>query len=684
MQFINVEEEGLIENFNSELKNAYINEIPVFIRKILLEDLKCRPLELKHKEDSTNPIHIRWEYDGLGVIFFYKFNSEEVEIHILPTPSKKTVSENNSWYNIENLNTVLADHLSDEVIDKGSLNERIKYYEKPDKSQCCLKIQNLTWKEAEFVIPVITNWSKENQQKTILPDEIIECLKMLECTPQYTRRENNSIIPCKHKSGKLLVWILNPNINGDSYGLRTPDISRELEWYEAGAFRDLLPADIEFERREKGRWASLNKLSKKDVVTCLPVIINWMLQNNIVDLKSNILEGDFKMSKTEELAKLLEKTHNLILHGAPGTGKTYLAREIAKEMGCPKNQIGFVQFHPSYDYTDFVEGIRPVTSSDGITNRFERRDGVFKEFCKKVIEENSIEAKRNKILKLIEDYFSNGKKNIVCDRYDYSVSLSDNEIKMNGPFSFNFTENINVLLDYCFSQKDVLLSDEKKCQKIIFETIYEELKIKIKKIKEEDIKTETQHPSIFIIDEINRGDLSKILGELFFTIDPGYRGPSGRIKTQYQNLVTEDDIFAEGFYIPENVYIIGTMNDIDRSVESMDLAMRRRFTFKEVMAKDTRDTILSCLNEETKKEAICRMDRLNNSISKMEGLSSAYHIGGAYFLKLSELDNDFELLWEYHLKGLLREYLRGNGDIEMKIAQLKNAYDSENNIDEDN
>ena len=70
-------------------------------------------------------------------------------------------------------------------------------------------------------------------------------------------------------------------------------------------------------------------------------------------------------------------------------------------------------------------------------------------------------------------------------------------------------------------------------------------------------------PFIFIIDEINRGEISKIFGELFFSIDPGYRGEDGKVKTQYQNMVPEGDVFADGFYVPDNVYIIGTMNDID-------------------------------------------------------------------------------------------------------------------------
>ena len=251
-----------------------------------------------------------------------------------------------------------------------------------------------------------------------------------------------------------------------------------------------------------------------------------------------------------------------------------------QDVNMNNDDYGFVQFHPSYDYTDFVEGLRPIKDSNG-NIMFERKDGVFKEFCK-----NALQNRSSKF--------------------------------------------------------------------------------------------------VFIIDEINRGEISKIFGELFFAIDPGYRGEIGRVKTQYNNLISNDetdDEFEDGFFIPENVYIIGTMNDIDRSVESMDFAMRRRFAWKEIKAKDTQYMLDNILDNEVLDEAKERMNKLNKAIEKIEGFNSSYHIGASYFLKLKNYyDNSrdnkeaFTSLWENHLKGLLYEYLRGMPDAENKLNELKNAY----------
>lgn len=286
------------------------------------------------------------------------------------------------------------------------------------------------------------------------------------------------------------------------------------------------------------------------------------------------------ISYSEEVrscAELLQSNYNLVLSGAPGTGKTFAAKKIAELMEDATWEL--VQFHPSYDYTDFVEGLRPVMNSRrGIG--FERKDGVFKEFCKR--------------------------------------ALRDTEGK----------------------------------------------------------------PYVFIIDEINRGEISKIFGELFYSIDRGYRGEAGRVKTQYQNLVPREDPFYEGFYVPENVYIIGTMNDIDRSVESIDFAMRRRFAWVEFTAEKSQSMLESddawggkeVRDKIDIDEVKARMDRLNKCIVSDEiGLTRAYQIGAAYFLKYA-LYNDFDDLWNNHLKGVLYEYLRGAYDIEDKMKKLENAY----------
>ena len=174
---------------------------------------------------------------------------------------------------------------------------------------------------------------------------------------------------------------------------------------------------------------------------------------------------------------------------------------------------------------------------------------------------------------------------------------------------------------------------------------------------------------LFIIDEINRGEISKILGELFFSIDPGYRGKSGEVATQYSNMHTDPN---EKFYIPENVYIIGTMNDIDRSVDSFDFAMRRRFRFVELRADERLEMLANLNNEEKEAEAIARMSALNVEIAATEGLNENYQIGASYFLKLKNID--FDQLWSDYLHPLLQEYINGMYDEEGIMERFKKSY----------
>ena len=383
----------------------------------------------------------------------------------------------------------------------------------------------------------------------------------------------------------------------------------------------------------------------------------------------NYIQGDTQMTQEDTLVKkyadLLKNTKNLILTGAPGTGKTYLAKQIAKELGCEDDNIGFVQFHPSYDYTDFVEGLRPVQDENGNGSQigFERKDGVFKAFCARALKINDEE---------INEFFFDRQFSVKGDLTGFNVIIKDENIEITNPYH-NIESSKSEFRDYLNNTESVD-KNRKKIQILVYDYIRNEI-----------LKNKKQN-FVFIIDEINRGEVAKIFGELFYCVDPGYRGEKGRISTQYQNLVTCGE-FQEGFFIPENVYIIGTMNDIDRSVESMDFAFRRRFTWAEVKASDTVDMLYPSTTEngeptgleskELADEAKRRMENLNNAISEIEGLNEAYHIGASYFLKLKNYDGNqderFESLWEYHIKGILQEYLRGNPN--GKLEDLKATYD---------
>lgn len=355
------------------------------------------------------------------------------------------------------------------------------------------------------------------------------------------------------------------------------------------------------------------------------VTINEGLKSTAINLFKSYCFGCFFWSTFENQGGLSNKIDelisrgdkNIILTGAPGTGKTFACQSYAREQvsnfiyenNLEKAEgkqsayltvdyfIKTVQFHPGYDYSDFIEGLRPKKVDSNII--YDRKDGIFKDFCRQVVEFN----KNHKYANLAE--------------------------------SAKF---------------------------------------------------------FFIIDEINRGEVSKIFGEAFSMIETDKRAPvdsksedvSNKVDTQYSSLIEDkdNDPFQHGFYIPENVYILATMNEIDRSLEAMDFAFRRRFSWLTVEVEDTLNEIIvnsvldACTNSVSKNmsEIEDSFNKLNELIKK--NLGSDYMLGGSYLTSLKNSSKTSvktlkEELWNNHLEPIIKDYIKGSED---KIEDYKSKF----------
>lgn len=321
-------------------------------------------------------------------------------------------------------------------------------------------------------------------------------------------------------------------------------------------------------------------------------------------------QGDLS-NKIDEL--ILRGDKNIILTGAPGTGKTFACQSYAREQvlnfitenkitenkdnleKAEGNQRAYlsvdyfiktVQFHPGYDYSDFIEGLRPKREGNSII--YDRKDGIFKEFLRKVV--------------------------------DFNTAHKDDNLAESAKF-------------------------------------------------------------FFIIDEINRGEVSKIFGEAFSMIETDKRAPvdiesekvTNKVDTQYSSLIEDNDPFQHGFYIPENVYILATMNEIDRSLEAMDFAFRRRFSWLTVEVEDTLNEIIvnSVLDACTNSVSSC-MSEIEKSFNALNGLikdnlGSDYMLGGSYLTSLKNSSKTSvktlkEELWNNHLEPIIKDYIKGSED----------------------
>lgn len=422
----------------------------------------------------------------------------------------------------------------------------------------------------------------------------------------------------RDETGKIESRKINEN-EIEIYTLDTTDTGRHFLWNEESVSYAIATSDSKT-RSNCIKMIQLIHQKNKEIFAGFKFVIKLDSdeENNAMNEKNKHAPSNLN----DIVEEAIDKNKQVIFTGAPGTGKTYTVREVVKKLTQDESQYKFVQFHPSYDYSDFVEGLRPVVTKDSPDPTFVRLDGTFKQFCRSIVE------------KELETFCS--------DFRDLSAPEKREKLK-----------------DYYNAVKEGTFQGE--------ETAY-----------------------YFLIDEINRADLSKVFGELMFGLEESYRGIENRFDTQYKNLKTYQvdpdtgiaspmafDCFADGFFIPQNLHLIGTMNDIDRSVESFDFALRRRFRWIDVKANEIMESSLKAMGVPNPEDIARKAIKMNNCLSGFSfGLGEAYHIGPAYFKSMSageKLKEDLKEVFSHRIEPLLREYTRGQnaGKVEELIQKCE-------------
>ena len=440
------------------------------------------------------------------------------------------------------------------------------------------------------------------------------------------------------------------------------------------------------------------KLEEKDYFEYDAIMSGFSPINTREDIKYRIDELIKKYSgekMKEEIINILKNKKQIILQGAPGTGKTYSSSEIAVKLidgNAPsdraelmkrykelvdKEQIFFTTFHQSMDYEEFVEGIKPNTLNDNII--YELEDGIFKKACYSTktagLNKTSIEKAWNEFK---EDLIS---KEIRFDSNNNNIGKITLKTKTNIDFYLTTDKNDNV--KYKPSTQNPNSEEWRHIRASLFglynktyesalsytEPLLQYLKVNYNL---SDAIENNKSPVVLIIDEINRGNISKIFGELITLLEVDKR------KGKENEIEVILPYSKEKFSVPDNLYIIGTMNTADRSIGYIDYALRRRFAF--ISIKAYKSAIEKYYNDnknsDCKDKAINLFDDIKNLIDKNineEFESDDIMIGHSYFMaqNFEELQNKLE----YEIKPLLLEYfkdgiLKLNKDLKDTINNL--------------
>lgn len=384
----------------------------------------------------------------------------------------------------------------------------------------------------------------------------------------------------------------------------------------------------------------------------------------------NIMNENTQDQENNLVIKLLKYKPQIILQGPPGTGKTREARRIAKALlGLGENdslegneQFKLIQFHPSYSYEDFVRGIvaKPNEEGDGILYTAENK--VLAEFAREALEAPFEPIKweefRNYILKEKEkgDVFFDKGKTIKFDfikKYEDGDAihvqcledLEKNKWKA-GENGLNLPKNFT---SENLEDNFIIFKENQKKKDGYWSDIVDYFIDWAKKYKKK--------PYVLIIDEINRANLSAVLGELIYALE--YRGEA--VQSMY-TIEGENNLI-----LPPNLYIIGTMNTADRSVGHIDYAIRRRFAFVNVLPKD----LTSELGDQFDSVLFAKVTDLFNTNLSPEFKKEDLQLGHSYFITKN---TPIDIRWEYEIKPILLEYIKDGiligQDIEEKINSL--------------